>query len=89
MLFSAGVVAVVMILTALFLVKRSPAEYGTEPYRTGDSKEKEKEATQNSNAWIGVSKKTATKSGAWRCIIGACVFTGILSAGVTTHVPNL
>ena len=88
MLFSAGVVAVVMILTALFLVKRSPAEYGTEPYRTGDSKEKEKEATQNSNAWIGVSKKTATKSGAWRCIIGVVMFTGILSAGVTTHVPN-
>ena len=83
-----SVVAVVMILTALFLVKRSPAEYGTEPYRTGDSKEKEKEATQNSNAWIGVSKKTATKSGAWRCIIGVVMFTGILSAGVTTHVPN-
>lgn len=42
MLFSAGVVAVVMILTALFLVKRSPAEYGTEPYRTGDSKKRKK-----------------------------------------------
>ena len=87
MIFSAVAVAIVMVLTALFLVKRSPAEYGTEPYRTGDSKKAEK-AEDNSNAWIGVSKKVATKSGAWFCVIGVVVFTGILSAGVTTHVPN-
>lgn len=86
MIFSAAVVAVVMIVTALFLVKRSPAEYGTEPYRT-EGKEKAAAETQT-NAWVGVTKKTATKSGAWFCVIGVVMFTGILSAGVTTHVPN-
>ena len=89
MIFSAVVVTVVMVLTALFLVKRSPAEYGTEPYRTGKKDEKaEAAAAAKSNAWIGVSKKTATKSGAWGFMIGVVIFTGILAAGVTTHVPN-
>ncbi len=88
MLFSAISVAVVMVLTALFLVKRSPEEYGTEPYRTGEGAAKAAEAAEQSNAWIGVSKKTATKSSAWYCTIGVVMFIGILSAGVTTHVPN-
>lgn len=87
MLFSAGTVTVVMVLTALFLVKRSPAEYGTEPYRTGE-KDATAETQTQSNAWIGVTKKTATKSKAWYYVIGVVMFTGILSAGVTTHVPN-
>lgn len=87
MLFSAAAVAVVMVLAALFLVKRSPAEYGTEPYRTGEAAATANTAEQ-SNAWIGVSKKTATKSSAWFCVLGVVVFIGILSAGVTTHVPN-
>lgn len=88
MLFSAASVTVVMVLTALFLVKRSPAEYGTEPYRTGEKDAAAAETQTQSNAWIGVSKKTATKSKAWYCVIGVVMFTGILSAGVTTHVPN-
>lgn len=87
MLFSAGTVCVVMVLTALFLVKRSPAEYGTEPYRV-EGGEKKAAQTANTSAWIGVSKKTATKSSAWYCVIGVVMFIGILSAGVTTHVPN-
>lgn len=89
MTFSAIVVTVVMVLVALFLVKRSPAEYGTEPYRTGKKNEKEEaKAAAQSNAWIGVSKKLATKSGAWKCIIAVVMLVGIISAGVTTHVPN-
>lgn len=87
MLFSAAAVAIVMILTALFLVKRSPAEYDTEPYRTAGG-DKQAEQSTTTNAWIGVSKKTATKSSAWYCVIGVVMFIGILSAGVTTHVPN-
>lgn len=87
MIFSAAVVAVVMVLTSMILVKRSPAEYGTEPYRT-DSKAASSTAEASTNAWLGVTKKTATKSSAWFCVIGVVMFTGILSAGVTTHVPN-
>lgn len=90
MMFSAIVVTAVMVIVALVLVKRSPAEYGTEPYR--NMSEEERKAAQanatKSNAWIGVSKKTATKSGAWKCVIGVVMLIGVLSAGVTTHVPN-
>jgi len=85
MLFSAAVVLVVMILTALFLVKRSPQEYGTEPYRTGDDSQ-EQEPTAES--WLGVSKKTATKSSAWKFILGTVMLVGALASGVTTHMPN-
>ncbi len=87
MIFSAVVVAVVMVLTSIFLVKRSPAEYGTEPYRTDDQSSSSAEESSTST-WLGVTKKTATKSSAWFCVIGVVMFTGILSAGVTTHVPN-
>ena len=87
MLFSAVVVAVVMCLTALFLVKRSPAEYGTEPYHTGDASEADV-AAQAAPQWIGVSKKAATKSGAWKAILGTVMLVGALASGVTTHVPN-
>ena len=89
MFFSAAVVGVVMILTALFLVKRSPAEYGTEPYRLAKKDgAKEEAAEPSANAWIGVSKKVATKSGAWRSVLGVVFLVGILAAGVTSHVPN-
>ncbi len=89
MWFSAAVVTVVMVICALFLVKRSPAEYGTEPYRDGSgAKAAEANKAASDNAWIGVSKKVATKSGAWWCIVGVVMLVGILSAGVTTHVPN-
>ena len=88
MLFSAGAVGVVMVITSLFLVKRSPAEYGTEPYRTGNKDASATDKQAQSNAWVGVSKKVATKSSAWFCVLGVVICIGILSAGVTTHVPN-
>lgn len=88
MLFSAVCVGVVMVITALVLVKRSPAEYGTEPYRTGKKDASAANTQAQSNAWIGVSKKVATKSGAWYCVLGVVLCVGLISAGVTTHVPN-
>ena len=88
MLYSGIFVTVVMILVALFLVKRSPAEYGTEPYRTSGDKKDDAEQAKKSAAWIGVSKKTATKSKAWIAVIGTVMLVGALASGVTTHVPN-
>ncbi len=89
MLYSGIFVAVVMILVALFLVKRSPAEYGTEPYRTGSSnKDASAEQAKKAASWVGVSKKTATKSKAWLAVIGTVMLIGALASGVTTHVPN-
>ena len=87
MLFSAGVVAVVMILTALFLVKRSPAEYGTEPYRTGDSKEKEKKLHRIPTHGL-VYLKDCYQIWCMRCIIGVVMFHWYPFSRVTTHVPN-
>lgn len=88
MLFTAVTVAVVMILTSLFLVKRSPEEYGTEPYRDASSSDKSEKTEENQAAWAGLSKKEATRSRAWRFVIGVVMSIGILSAGVMTHVPN-
>ena len=85
MMFSAILTLVVMCATALFLVKRSPQEYGTEAYGAGTVSE---DATAAAPAWIGVSKQTATKSGAWKCCIGVVMLVGALASGVTTHVPN-
>ncbi len=85
MMFSAILTAVVMTLVALFLVKRSPQEYGTEAYGAGTVTE---DASAAAPAWIGVSKKTATKSSAWLPSIGVVMLVGALASGVTTHVPN-
>lgn len=88
MLFTAVTVAVIMVLTIIFLVKRSPEEYGTEPYRNAAATSKEKKSKENAGVWAGLSKKEAVKSRAWRFVIGVVVSIGILSAGVMTHVPN-
>ena len=89
MLFSAAVVGIVMVLASLFLVKRSPAEYGTEPYRTAKKDDSSSDAAAaKSSAWVGVSKKVATKSSAWGCVLAVVILIGFISAGVTTHVPN-
>lgn len=84
MVFSAIVVLAVMVLTALFLVKRSPQEYGTQPYRiqSGD------DLSTAGSGWIGVSRSTAVKSDAWKFILGAVILIGALASGVTTHMPN-
>ena len=55
MLFAAVTVGVITVLTALFLVKRSPAEYGTEPYRTGnktDQKDSRQEKAPSGSAYL-------------------------------------
>lgn len=86
MIFSAGLTLVVMCFTALVLVKRSPAEYGTEAYGAGTVSEDASAAA--APAWLGVSKQTAKKSSAWKASIGVVMLVGALASGVTTHVPN-
>lgn len=85
MIFSAGLTLVVMLFTALVLVKRSPAEYGTEAYGAGTTSE---DAAAAAPAWIGVSQATAKKNKAWKACIGVVMLVGALASGVTTHVPN-
>lgn len=83
MLFSAVTVGVVMTLTALFLVRRSPEACGTEPYRVaGEAGE------AAAPGWVGVSLTTAVGDPAWKAVIGTVLLVGALASGVTTHVPN-
>ena len=83
MVFSAVTVGVVMTLTALFLVRRSPEECGTEPYRVaGEGGE------TAAPGWVGVSLTTAVGDPAWKAVIGTVLLVGALASGVTTHVPN-
>ena len=83
MVFSAVTVGVVMTLTALFLVRRSPEECGTEPYRVaGEAGE------AAAPGWVGVSLTTAVGDPAWKAVIGTVLLVGALASGVTTHVPN-
>ena len=83
MVISAVTVGVVMTLTALFLVRRSPEAYGTEPYRVaGEAGE------AAAPGWVGVSLTTAVGDSAWKAVIGTVLLVGALASGVTTHVPN-
>lgn len=84
MIFSAVITLVVVVLAALFLVKRSPQEYGTEAYGAGTTDD----SAEAAPSWIGVSKAVAKKSSAWKACIGVVMFVGALASGVTTHVPN-
>ena len=85
MMFSAILTLVVMCATALFPVKRSPQEYGTEAYGAGTVSN---DGAAAAPAWLGVSKQTAKKSSAWKASIGVVMLIGALASGVTTHVPN-
>jgi len=85
MIFSGVLTIVVMCVVALVLVKRSPAEYGTEAYGAGTVSE---DAGASAPAWIGVSQATAKKNKAWKACIGVVMLVGALASGVTTHVPN-
>ena len=83
MVFSAVTVGVVMTLTALFLVRRSPEAYGTEPYRVAGE-----DGEAAAPGWVGVSLTTAVGDPAWKAVIGTVLLVGALASGVTTHVPN-
>lgn len=88
-IFSGGVVTIALVVLCVLFVKRSPQECGQEPYRYNSfKKEKKKQEDQTENTWIGVSKRTGTRSGAFGAMIGTVLLVGALASGVTTHVPN-
>lgn len=82
-IFSGALVTLVLVVVCLLLVKRSPEEYGQKAYSTAEADKQETQQT-----WLGVSKKTATKSGAFGAMVGTVLLVGTLASGVTTHVPN-
>ena len=82
MVFSAVTVGVVMTLTALFLVRRSPEAYGTEPYRVaGEAGE------AAAPGGVGVSLTTAVGDPAWKAVIGTVLLSVMLPmAGIISSI---
>lgn len=80
-----GILSMAFCLVAvLLLIKRSPAEYGEEPYGV----EEVKTTGEESRVWMGIDKKTAQKQSAFYVLCAAMFLTGIYGAGVSNHVVN-
>ena len=76
MWFSAAVVTVVMVICALFLVKRSPAEYGTEPYRDGSGAK-----AAEANKAASVAQDGGTLSGTVLSVYSLITIVGLVGGG--------
>lgn len=85
-LFGGGISLVFTVLAVLFLVKRSPAEYGQKPY--GDGEAVDEDGQSQGAVWLGLSKREAMKTPAFFMLCVAMLITGIIAAGVATHVVN-
>ena len=79
-----GMISLVMALFAvIFLIKRSPEEYGEQPY---GADEKDESAKNTSGTWIGITKKAALKQPCFYFLCIVMFLTGIHTTGVTNHV---
>lgn len=85
-LFCGALCLVVTVLAILFLIKRSPAEYGQSPLGAGSGKAAAED--KPAEAWQGIDKKSALKTPVFYLICAAMLFTGIYAGGVTKHVTN-
>lgn len=91
--------AIAGVLIVLFLVKKCPQEIGQTPYEGNPDKvEKTKQLSEKQlarqaamaeeNAWQGVSKKVALKSGSFWMLALTMFCIGICAAGIAQHYPN-
>lgn len=71
----------------IFLIKRSPAEYGQEALGAGKVAEKT-ETKAAADTWQGVDKKTAMKTPAFYLLCAIMLLTGLYAGGVTKNVYN-
>lgn len=73
-----------LVLVLVFLLKKSPEQYGQTPYvKAGGEAAQAQEATAE---WQGLDKKTALRSGAFLLLSVAMLLVGLYAAGVATHV---
>lgn len=80
-----GIISMVPCLIAvIFLIKRSPAEYGEEAYGSGELAE----TGQSDEVWKGVDKRIALKQPAFYALCATMFLTGIYGAGVCNHAVN-
>ena len=81
---SAGSVSLVICLFAVvFLIKRSPEEYGEKPY---GAEEKGDSAKETAKIWLGLAKKDAMKQPTFYLLCMVMFLTGFYITGVMNHV---
>ena len=83
----AAIAFVTMVLILVFLLKKSPEQYGQTPYvKTGGRKEEAQAQANPAEEWQGLDKKTALRSSAFILLGIAMLLVGVYAAGVATHV---
>lgn len=82
--FSGLLALVACTIAVLFLLKRSPEEYGQEPY--GAESAADSAVQEKQKVWMGVDKKTALKTPAFYFLCLAMLLTGIYGAGIANHI---
>lgn len=80
-----GILALASCLFAvIFLLKRSPGEYGQEAYGAEEASSDTQQ--EEAKVWKGIDKKTALKLPSFYLLCIAMFLTGIYGAGISNHV---
>ena len=77
-----------LLLILVFLLKKSPEQYGQTPYVQANSRAGQQSDGESAGAvqWQGLEKKAALKTGAFVLLAAAMLLVGLYAAGVATHV---
>ena len=84
----AAFACVSLLLVLVFLLKKSPEQYGQSPYvQAGSHARQETDAAESAVVqWQGLEKKAALKTSAFVLLSVAMLLVGLYAAGVATHV---
>ena len=74
---------VICLFAVVFLIKRSPEEYGEKPY---GAEEKGDSAKETAKIWLGLAKKDAMKQPTFYLLCMVMFLTGFYITGVMNHV---
>lgn len=83
-----ALITAVTVVIAFLLIRKTPAEMGLEPYRSGKKDAKAQQTSSSGSGWEGISKAEAVKTGAFWMYAACLIFSGIVAAGIFTQVPT-